>query len=568
MSDRFDLVIRGGLVVDGTGAEPFAADIGVIGESISAVGPGLAAGAEEIDARDRIVTPGFVDLHTHYDAQVTWAERVTPSSVNGVTTVVMGNCGVGFAPCRESDRNELISLMSGVEDIPEIIMADGLPWTWTTFAEYLDAVDARPHDVDIAALIPHSALRVFVMGARAIAREVARPDDLARMAALAKEAMAAGAAGFATSRSIHQRSAAGEPIPTVRAGEDELQAIAAVLGAAGRGVFQVLSDFDEQGDIAGEFDMFRRLTRTSGRPLMFTLHQKNSHPEDWRDLLALTEAANDEGLPIWPQVHSRPTSVLLGFELSLTPFTGSPSYEALRGVSFAARLAALRDPQVRARILAEAPQRGAGRKMAFDRIFPLGDPPNYEPLPQTSLASQAQARGLTSLELAYDLMLENGGRGVLLSAFQNYAYGCLEPTRELMGHRDTLVALGDGGAHVGLVCDASYPTTMLEYWTRERRRGERFSLPWAVKAMTFDTARAIGLSDRGVVRAGLRADLNVIDYDGLTQRAPQVVHDLPTGGRRIVQDADGYVATVLRGQVTYREGEPTGPLPGRVIRFA
>jgi len=562
----FDLVIRGGHVVDGSGAPIRRADVGILGDRIAAVDAGLGAGREEIDARDRIVTPGFIDLHTHFDGQVTWSDRLTPSSANGVTTVVTGNCGVGFAPCRPEDRENLISLMSGVEDIPEVVMAEGLPWDWESFEDYLAAVDERPHDVDIAALVPHSALRVYVMGDRAIRREDATEDDIARMADLMRVAMACGAAGFATSRALQHRSSKGAPIPTVRAAEKELQAIASVLGAAGRGVFQLLSDFDLYTDVEGEFAMFRRLVETSGRPLMFTLQQKHNDPHQWRHLLALSETANDQGLPIRPQVHSRPSGLLLGLELSRNPFSACPSVEALQPLSFGARLTALRDGGMRGTVLAEA-RAGGAHGIDWTRMFRISDRPDYEPPASESIAQLSAAAEVDPAEYALDLMLARDGRAILLAAAQNFAEGSLEPTREMITHRDTLIALGDAGAHCGLVCDGSYTTTLLTHWTRDRTRGPKVSLEWAVKSMTSEPATAIGLADRGEVREGLRADLNVIDYARLEQRAPHVVYDLPTGGRRIVQEAVGYDATLLAGQVTYRHGRAVGPTPGRVVRF-
>ena len=566
MAASYDLVIRGGLLVDGTGVEPRVADVAVVGNAIAAIGRGLASGRDEIDARGRLVTPGFIDLHTHFDGQVTWSDRLTPSSVNGVTTVVTGNCGVGFAPCRPADRDDLISLMSGVEDIPEVVMAEGLPWDWESFGDYLAAVDARPHDVDIAALVPHSALRVYVMGERAIRREAATAGDIAEMAALMREAMGAGAAGFATSRALQHKSSKGAPIPTVRAAEDELQAIAGVLREVGRGVFQLLSDFDLYADVAGEFAMFRRLVETSGRPLMFTLQQKHNDPDEWRHLLGLAEAANEAGLPILPQVHSRPSGLLLGLELSRNPFSACPTMERLQDWAFEARVRALREPRMRQRILADA-KAGGLRGVDWQRMFRIGERPDYEPAPDESIASLAAAADRDPAEFAFDLMLQDDGRTILLAAAQNYAEGSLAPTREMITHPDTLIALGDAGAHCGLVCDGSYTTTLLTHWVRDRTRGPKVPLAWAVKAMTSEPAKAMGLADRGEVRVGLRADLNVIDHAALTQRAPHVVYDLPTGGRRIVQEAEGYDATIIAGQITYRHGQAAGPLPGRVVRF-
>ncbi len=570
MAEAFDLVIRGGRVVDGSGAAPFQADVAVAGDRIVAVGPGLAAGAREIAAGGLIVTPGFVDIHTHYDGQVTWESRLSPSSEHGVTTVVTGNCGVGFAPCRPQDREELVALMAGVEDIPEVVMVEGLPWNWTSFPEYLDAVDARPHDADIAAMLPHSAVRVFVMGQRAVDRETATGEDCEQMAAVMREALDAGALGFGTSRAIQQRSIRGQPIPSVGAAEAELGAILGAMAERGTGVFQALSDFGQFTAVEAEFAMFRRLVAASGRPMSYTLHQKHGAPEGWRDLLRLTEAANTEGLTIRAQVLGRPTGVLLGHPLTLNPFTHCPGYAELARLPLEARIAELSRPEVRDRLLAEARDPAVARKSRsvhdWSRMFELTDPPNYEPAPEESLAARAAALGVTPEQLAYDLLLEDGGRRLLLSPFQDYAYGSLEPSLEMMRHKDTVLGLGDGGAHLGLICDASYPTTMLAYWSRDRRRGERLPLAWVVKALTADTAAAVGLMDRGRVAVGYKADLNVIDYDRLQHRAPEVVYDLPSGGRRIVQRAEGYVATVVSGVVTYRDGQATGALPGRVVR--
>jgi len=570
MASAYDLVVRGGLVVDGSGGEPFEADVGVSDGRIAAVGPDLGAGREEIDARGKLVTPGFVDIHTHYDGQVTWEQRLSPSSDHGVTTVVTGNCGVGFAPCRPQDHEELVALMAGVEDIPEVVMAEGLPWTWESFADYLSAVDSKPHDADVAAMIPHSALRVYVMGQRAVDREAATDDDRARMAELTREAMAAGAIGFATSRAIQQKSIRGQPIPTVGAAEAELRSILGAMADTGRGVFQALSDFEQFKSVDSEFAMFRRLVGETGRPMSFTLNQKHSDPEGWRRLLDLTEAASDEGLPIKAQVLGRPTGLLMGHELTLNPFVICPSYEPLAKLPFAERMAELARPEVRERLLAEVPtvaHRARARSVQdWTRMFELTDPPNYEPAPDQSLAAKAKAAGVAPEVLAYDLLMQDGGRRLLLQTAQNYAGYSLEPSLEMMRHKDSILGLGDGGAHCGIVCDASYPTTMLAYWSRDRLRGDRLPVQQVVRMLSAQTAEAVGLLDRGRIAVGYRADLNVIDYDKVQLRAPEVVYDMPTGGRRIVQRARGYDATVVAGAVTYRNGQATGALPGRVVR--
>ncbi|TQM11263.1 N-acyl-D-amino-acid deacylase family protein [Pseudonocardia kunmingensis] len=563
MTTSYDLVIRRGTVADGSGGELFEADVAVRDGTVAAVGPDLAAGTEEIDATGLLVTPGYVDIHTHYDGQVTWENRLSPSSGHGVTTVVTGNCGVGFAPCRPEDQTELVELMAGVEDIPEVVMTEGLSWTWTTFPEYLDTVARRPHDIDVAAMVPHSALRVYAMGRRAIERESATEGEIARMGELMREAMAAGAIGFGTSRALQQKSVHGEPIPTVRAAEDELRGILLAMAEGGGGVFQALSDFDEFADVDGEFAMFRRLVTGSGRPLSFTLNQKHRDPDGWRRLLELTAEASAEGLPITAQVLGRPTGLLLGHDVTLSPFSRCPSYAALADLPLDARVRELRRSEVRRRVLVEA---AGHNRRAWRFRFELGDPPNYEPDPTDSLEARAAREGTTPEALAYDLLLTGDGRGLLFEAFQNYADGSLQAAYEMMVHPDTVLGLGDGGAHLGLICDASYPTTMLAHWTRDRTRGPRMSIPAAVKAMTSDTARAVGLHDRGRIAPGCKADVNVIDYDRLRLHRPEVVRDLPAGGRRIVQRADGYVATLVSGTVTYRGGAPTGALPGRLVR--
>jgi len=569
MAHDYDLVIRGGTVVDGSGGAPFEADVAVVGGRIAAVGAGLARGTEEISAKGHIVTPGFVDIHTHYDGQVTWERRLSPSSDHGVTTVVTGNCGVGFAPCRAEDHDELIALMAGVEDIPEVVMADGLPWTWESFPDYLAAVDSQPHDADIGALLPHSALRVYVMGQRAVNREPATKADRDRMAELTCEAMQAGALGFGTSRAIQQKSIRGQPIPTVGAAEDELRAILMAMASTGRGVFQALSDFEQFRSVDAEFAMFRRLVGESGRPMSFTLNQKHSDPDGWRRLLELTHEANADGLTIRGQVLGRPTGLLLGHELTLNPFVHCPSYEALAKMPLDRRIAELRKPQMRAALLGELAQTDHMKRTQsvrdWTRMFELSNPPNYEPTPEESVATKALARGVSPAELAYDLLLEDGGRRVMLLTAQNYAGYSLEDSLDMMRGPHTILGLGDGGAHCGLVCDASYPTTMLAYWTRDRVRGDRLPMPEVVKKLSADTAGAVGLNDRGHVARGFRADLNVIDYDGLQLHAPEAIYDMPTGGRRIVQRAQGYVATIVDGQTTYRDGKATGALPGRIV---
>jgi N-acyl-D-aspartate/D-glutamate deacylase len=512
-----------------------------------------------------LVTPGFVDPHTHYDAQVMWSNHLSPSSLNGVTTTLIGNCGVGFAPCKPDQRGMLVRLMEGVEDIPEPVLTEGLPWNWESFPDYLDRIDARRFDVDVATQVPHAALRIFVMGERGEAREPATEADRSAMARLAAEAIEAGALGFSTSRTLNHKTLDGRPTPTLDADEAELTAIAEAVGRTGQGWLQVISDFGDA--LESEIAMFRRLVARSGRPMTTTVLERDSKPREWQMVLDRIAEANAEGLKMTGMVLTRPTGIMLGFEISQNPFVECPSWRAIAPLPFPARVAALRDPAMRARLLAETPSDPAlaRRLRRWDRIFPLGNPPDYEPPADRSIAAEAARRGVDPAVLAYDTLLENDGRTILYRPLSNYAHGTLDTTRAMMAHPNTLIGLGDGGAHVSVLCDASAMTYGLTHWTRDRATG-RFPVEWMVKRLTRDNAAAIGLLDRGVVAPGFKADLNVIDHGRLNLRAPHVVYDLPSGGRRLMQGADGYVATVLSGQVVTRGGELTGTLPGRLIR--
>ncbi|HXU99025.1 MAG TPA: amidohydrolase family protein [Caulobacteraceae bacterium] len=562
----FDLIIRGGEVFDGSGAAGFSADVAVKDGRIAAVGRIAGSGAEEIDARGRIVTPGFVDIHTHYDGQATWDGRMQPSSWHGVTTVAMGNCGVGFAPCRRADHDTLVRLMEGVEDIPFPVLSEGLPWNWETYPDYLDALGSRAFDVDIASQLPHAALRVFVMGERGARREPATAADIAAMGAIAKAAAEAGALGFTTSRTLNHRTSDGSPTPTLTAGEDELTGIAMGLAAAGAGVLQVVSDFT---DPALEFAMLRRIVERSGRPLSFTLVQSPLDPQAYKTLLAALEDAVAAGLPMSAQVAARAVGVLLGLELTVNPFSQVPTYREIAALSHAERVARLNDPRFRERMLADEPREGARRMPTnWGRMHLMGAQPDYEPGPETTVAAVAQARGASPQAVALDHMLTDAGRGMLYVPFLNYVEGSLDAAHAMIVHPATVPGLSDGGAHVGMICDGSFPTTLVTHWTRDRVRGPKLALADVIRMQTRDTARTVGLNDRGVIAPGYRADLNVIDYDGLTLHAPQVAYDLPAGGRRLIQKASGYVATVVGGQITYRDGEATGALPGRLVRGA
>jgi N-acyl-D-aspartate/D-glutamate deacylase len=564
MNTSFDLVIRGGRIADGLGTPLYEADVGIRGGTIAEVGRIASAGAEEIDARGAIVAPGFVDIHTHYDGQAVWDSQLASSSWHGVTTVVMGNCGVGFAPVRTQDHDRLIELMEGVEDIPGAALHEGLDWAWESFDDYLKAIERRPHDIDICAQLPHGALRVYVMGERAARLEPATPEDIAQMRELAAEAMRAGAIGFSTSRSINHRTIKGDPTPSLRAAEDELTGIALGLRDAGSGVLQLLSDFDTPS-LEEEFAMLRRVVEKSGRPLSFTLVQKHDDPEGWRKLLALIDQAARDGLPILGQVAPRPIGMLLGLQASLNPFSGSKTYRAIGDKPLEERVRLMREPAFKQALMAELG--GMQRKrLDLNLLFPLGDPPDYAPPPSASFVAEAARRGISADELAYERILEDDGRAYLYTPFANYRHGNLDACRAMMEDPNTVIGLGDGGAHVGMISDASFPTFLLTHWSKECGRADGFDASWLIKRQTADTARAVGLLDRGIVRAGMKADLNVIDLARLQLAQPRMRFDLPAGGKRLLQPVTGYRATVVSGQLTYREGEATGALPGRLVR--
>jgi N-acyl-D-aspartate/D-glutamate deacylase len=560
-----DLVVRAGTVVDGTGAAPRTADVAVRGDRIVEVGRVGERGRQEIDADGAVVVPGFVDIHTHYDGQATWESRLQPSSWHGVTTVVMGNCGVGFAPVTPAHHNRLIDLMEGVEDIPGTALHEGLSWDWKTFGEFLDVLDRRPHDIDLATQVPHAALRVHVMGKRAAAHEPATPSEAETMARLAAEAVAAGALGFSTSRTLNHKTLAGEVTPSYDAGVDELVAIARAVGETGQGVLQLVSDFD---DVKAEVELMRAMVTASGRPLSFSLVQWPHDAQLHREILALIEAANADGLPIRAQVAPRPIGMLFGLDNALHPFTTNPVFRRLAGLSADEQAERMTDPALRAEILtaqtAETDRSRLGGDFVhqYEVMYELTDPPNYEPTASDTIAARAQQAGVSPEELAYDIV---AGGGMLYLTLMNYTEQSLDPVHEMLVHPHTLPGLSDGGAHVGMICDGSFSTTLLQHWVRDRA-GARLELPFVVQRQARDTARAVGLLDRGVLAPGYRADLNVIDLPALRLRRPEVRHDLPAGGRRWVQRADGYRHTVVAGRETYRDGAPTDALPGRLIR--
>jgi N-acyl-D-amino-acid deacylase len=563
----YDLVVRGGSIFDGTGRPEFVADIGISNGTIVEIGQIRARGGSQIDAKGKIVTPGFVDIHTHYDGQVMWEDRTEPSSAHGVTTVVIGNCGVGFAPCRKQDRQRLIQLMEGVEDIPDVVMAEGLPWNWESYESYLDAVAERRRDVDVASMLPHACLRVYVMGERAAASENATADDLAQMRRLAASAIRAGAIGFGTSRTLFHRDRNGVSIPTKDAAESELQAIAAGLASGGPALIQAVFDFEE---FESEFELLKRVGKASGLPVTFTLSETNFAPHAWRKGLELISAANREGVTMTGQVIGRPTGMVLGLDMSFNPFSLFPAYQVLQGLSLEQRVAEMRKPQVREKILSDTPVASKFAILAvlgkFQDMYPLGDPPNYEPAARDSIAARAARRGVAPLAQAYDEILENNGHAALFAPFVNYVNGNLDNALTMVKHPFTVLGLGDGGAHYGSICDGGYPTFMLTYWTRDRQSGERLSIAEVVKSLSGDPAATVGLRDRGRIATGYKADLNVIDYDRLHLFAPKARYDLPGHGRRLIQEARGYTATIVSGVPTYHDGVPTGALPGRLVR--
>ncbi len=567
---KFDLVIRGGEVHDGTGAPGYVADVAVVDGKIVAVGEVSGTGVEEIDATGLVVTPGFVDIHTHYDGQAVWDDATAPSAYHGVTTVVMGNCGVGFAPCRPQDRDGLINLMEGVEDIPAPVMHQGLTWTWETFEEYLDVLEQTPRDIDVCALVPHAPVRVYVMGERALKLLPATPEDVAQMRAIVADAIRAGAWGISTSRSTAHKSLAGDYTPTLLAREREIVGLAHGMADAGRGLLEFVAEVQDP-DVIGEFEMVRRALKKSGMSGVYSLVQSGQtageHEHLWRDLLKYSEEARNDGVDMRPVVAPRAIGLLMGLEGSQQPFSATPTYKAMAHLPLEERVARMRDPEVRRAILSE--DRFAEstwpllRSIPFDRMYRFENPPNYTPDVADSLQAIADREGRSAEEVVYDVLLEDEGMGFIHVPFANYASGDLRVCQEMLEDPNSIMGLGDGGAHVGFILDAGFQTWMLTYWVKERGV---MALSEAVRRMTSDTADVMGLADRGRIREGLRADLNVIDLDRLNFGSPYIAHDLPNGGKRLMQKATGYEYTIVAGQTVYRDGEDTGARPGRLVR--
>ncbi|HEX7094895.1 MAG TPA: amidohydrolase family protein [Acidimicrobiales bacterium] len=578
----YDLKIVNGTVVDGTGRDRLIGDVAVKDGRIVAVGGRIDGDAvETIDATGLVVTPGFVDCHTHYDGQATWDELLEPSSAHGVTTVITGNCGVGFAPVRPGTEQWLIQLMEGVEDIPGTALSEGMTWDWETFPEYLDSLDRRRYAIDVGTQVAHGAVRAYVMGERGAKNEPATPDDIDAMARVVREAVEAGAFGFSTSRTLGHRAMDGEPVPGTFAAEDELFGIGRAIARAGRAVFELAPMGASGEDIVAprkEVDWMRRLSADTGLPVSYALLQVDAAPGLWRELMDESLRAHDDGAQLFPQVAGRPFGMLIGFQTHHA-FSKRPTFRRLaaQAASFDELAAQLRQPTVRAQILAEddlppEPVLFDGLNKAVQamlhRLYVLGDPPDYEPDESRTVAALAAAKGVDPLGLLYDLLCDDDCRALLMLPLLNYSEGSLDAVHDMLTHPAGVIGLSDGGAHCGMICDASIPTFMLTHWTRDRTRGPRFSLEWVVKKQTHDTAQLYGLTDRGTIEVGKKADLNVIDVANLTLLPARVVHDLPAGGRRLLQDARGYHATIVSGTVTRRHGVDTGARPGRLLRNA
>ncbi|MEY3013330.1 MAG: hypothetical protein RIT45_2065 [Pseudomonadota bacterium] len=579
----FDVVIRGGMVVDGKGGEPFAADVAIADGKIAAIGANLGSGAREIDAAGALVTPGFVDIHTHYDGQVSWDPDLMPSSVHGVTTAVMGSCGVGFAPVRKSDRDRLIALMEGVEDIPGTALSEGINWRWESFPEYLDALAAMDRTIDVAAQVTHDPLRVYVMGDRAVHDEAATPADIEQMRAVLADALRAGAFGFSTGRSDNHRGNRGEHTPAAEAKMTELCGIAEAFRDVPHGVLQAVSDFDmyEGADkFDGEFDLLQEMAKSAGRPISISLMQRDQAPDQWRRILERVDAARAGGMDVRVQVGARAIGVLLGLEATFHPFMGFPSYKAISHLPLAERVARMRDPAFRAQLLIETSDKVAGDGSALPpladlllaqiemiamRMFLLGESPNYEPSLRDSIGARARATGTPVLAAVYDAMLEDDGRALVYFPLYNYQHGNLDELHTMLTHPAALPGLSDGGAHVGTICDASFPTFLLTHWGRDRDH-DRIPVQRLVQMQAADTAAFVGLHDRGTLEVGKKADVNVIDHAALRLEPPHLVQDLPAGGRRLLQRAHGYRATLVSGVVIAENGELTGARPGRLLR--
>ena len=569
MSETFDIIIKNGTIYDGTGQGSFVSDIFIKNELVVDIRKSNVNDKclEEIDANGLIITPGFVDIHTHYDGQVTWDNYISPSSWHGVTTAIMGNCGVGFAPVHHFDHDRLVTLMEGVEDIPEVVLTEGLEWKWETFGDYLDYISKRSFDIDIGAQVPHGALRLYVMGQRGADREIANDEDIKLMSKLAAEAVSIGALGFTTSRTINHRTSEGDLVPQFTAAENELVGISKAIGKTNKGVMQLVTDL-----IGGrqEYLMLEKMVIESNRPLSITVAQTDANNYEWEDLLGWIEDSANNGLPIKAQVCGRPVGLVLGLSVTLNPFSAHPSFNKISNLPLEEKTKIMQSPNFKKKLLNEKPTTNDGLILSilrnYNNIYILDDPPNYEPLIEESLGFQAKKVDIEVDEFLYDCLLMEDGKKLLYYPIGNYMDSSLDAAKRMMESEHSLLGLGDGGAHCATICDASFTTHMLTFWGRDRVRGPKMDLSWIIKSHTRDNALAMGLNDRGLISKGMKADINVIDFDNLTLHAPEVVNDLPAGGKRLIQNVDGYVATIMSGKVTYRNGMKTGELPGKLIR--
>ena len=564
----YDLIIKNGTVYDGTGEKPFFADVAIKGNKIVAIGELEESSKEVIDAKGKIVAPGFVDIHTHYDGQVTWDPYLRPSTYNGVTTVVMGNCGVGFSPCKPEERDWLISLMEGVEDIPGTALHEGINWQWESFPEYLDTLEGKPLAIDVGTQIPHGAVRAYVMGQRGIDREEASQEEIEQMSQIVKEAIEAGAFGFSTSRTEKHKDSSGALTPSITAHKNELVSIAKSLGEIKSGVLQGISDFY---DFETEFNIFKEMSESSGRPISITVEQMDQRPDWWHQLLDGIEEAQGEGINMYGQVPPRATGINMGLTATLNPFTFYPSFYELSKQSLEEKVAAMKDPAFKEKLLSEDPV-SIGNPLvdeitqSFNKMFRLGEPANYEPEPDASFEAIAKKQNISPQEVAYDCLLEKEGKALIYHPLFNYLPGNLDYVERMLNHPYSISGLGDAGAHCGAISDASFPTTLIQHWGRDRKRGKKIPLEKLISMQTLETSRLLGITDRGVLKEGYKADINVIDFENLTLHEPEVLHDLPAGGRRLVQRASGYEYTIVSGQIAFKDGESTGALNGRLIR--
>ena len=563
----FDLIIKNGLIYDGKGSKPYKADLAISKEKIVGIGDIQGDAKEIINAEGKIVTPGFVDIHTHYDGQVTWDPYLRPSTYHGVTTVVMGNCGVGFSPCKPDQRDWLIGLMEGVEDIPGTALHEGIDWEWESFPEYLDALDKKPLAIDVGTQIPHGAVRAYVMGERGINHEEASEEEIKEMKRIVQEAVKAGAYGFSTSRTEKHNDVNGNLTPSITAHKNELVEIAKSLGDINQGVLQGISDFY---DFDSEFDIFKTMAEESGRPISITVEQQDARPEWWKQLLDGIEEAQSEGINMYGQVPPRATGILMGLTATLNPFRFHPAYMEIAELPLDERVHVMKTDEFREKLLN---QEGVSINPLVDEIvtsygkmFKLGEPANYEPDPKDSFKSLALSSNMTAEEIAYEAMLEKEGRALIYHPLFNYQTGDLSLVEKMLKHPYTISGLGDAGAHCGAISDASFPTTLVQHWSRDRSRGNKLPLEKVIKMQTSETANLLGIKDRGIIEEGYKADINVIDYEKLTLHEPEIINDLPAGGRRLVQKASGYDYTIVSGEIAFIKGEATGALNGRLIR--